>query len=49
MPNQQKIIVISGPSAVGKNTVINGVKKLIPQLEETISCTTREPRPNEKR
>jgi len=48
MPNQQKIIVISGPSAVGKNTVINGVKKLIPQLEETISCTTREPRPGEK-
>ncbi len=43
-----KIFIISGPSGVGKNSVVNGVKKLIPELEETISCTTREPRPREK-
>ncbi len=45
---KNKIIIISGPSAVGKNAVIDGVKKLIPELEETISCTTRNIRPGEK-
>jgi len=43
-----KIFIISGPSAVGKNTIVDGVKKLLPQTEETISCTTRKPRPGEK-
>ena len=45
--NNKKLFIISGPSAVGKNSVIDGVKKLMPNIEETISCTTREPRPNE--
>jgi len=45
---QNNLFIISGPSAVGKNTVIDGVKKLIPELKETISCTTRQKRPDEK-
>ena len=42
--NQQKLFIISGPSAVGKNTIIDGVKKLLPEVKETISCTTRQKR-----
>ncbi|PIT93825.1 guanylate kinase [Candidatus Falkowbacteria bacterium CG10_big_fil_rev_8_21_14_0_10_43_11] len=49
MPNKISfsLFIISGPSAVGKNTVIDGVKKLLPEVEETISCTTRQKRPGE--
>lgn len=43
-----KLFLISGPSGVGKNTIIDGTKKIIPQLEETISCTTRKQRAHEK-
>ncbi len=46
--NKNKIFFISGPSTVGKNTIVDGVKKLIPELEETVSCTTRQKRPYEK-
>jgi len=45
--NKTSLFIISGPSAVGKNTIINGVKKLLPEVEETISCTTRQKRPGE--
>ena len=41
------LIVISGPSGVGKNTVINNLFNLKPQLKYSISATTRKPRPNE--
>lgn len=41
------LIVISGPSGVGKNTVINNLFNLRSQLKYSISATTRKPRPNE--
>lgn len=41
------LIVISGPSGVGKNTIINNLFKKLPDLSYSISATTRSPRPNE--
>jgi len=42
------IIVISGPSGVGKNTVIKKLLGKDPCLVRSISCTTRKPRKGEK-
>jgi len=40
--------VITGPSGVGKGTVIRGVLERIPQVELSVSATTRAPRPGER-
>lgn len=42
------MIVISGPSGVGKGTVIKSLLKKFPDLDLVISYTTRTPRPGEK-
>ena len=44
----QRIAIISGPSGVGKSTVVAGVLKNcgVP-VELSVSATTREPRPGE--
>lgn len=41
------LIVLSGPSGTGKNTLINQVIPHIPNLQYSISATTRKPRPGE--
>ena len=41
------LIVISGPSGVGKNTVISNLFEQLPNLRYSISATTRAPRENE--
>ena len=41
------LIVISGPSCVGKDTLIKRLLELDPNLRYSVSCTTRAPRPNE--
>ncbi len=41
------LIVISGPSGVGKNTVIDNLFNRKPDLRYSVSATTRAPRPNE--
>lgn len=43
-----KIFIISGPSGVGKGTVISALKKAYPRFVFPISHTTREVRPGEK-
>ena len=44
-----KLVVISGPSGVGKSTLVAGVLKRFPdRLRLSISATTREPRPGER-
>ena len=41
------MIVISGPSGVGKDTVIQAMKERITDLHVVVTATTREPRENE--
>lgn len=43
-----RIIVISGPSGVGKSTLIRSVRKNIKNLSYSVSHTTRSSRPKEK-
>ena len=43
----EKVFVITGPSGVGKGTLIERLLERIPELELSISATTREPRPGE--
>ena len=40
--------MITGPSGVGKGTVIRGLRQQIPELELSVSATTRAPRPGER-
>lgn len=42
-----KVLVITGPSGVGKGTLIEQLLERIPELELSVSATTREPRPGE--
>jgi guanylate kinase len=42
------VIVITGPSGVGKGTLIRGLLERLPQLELSVSATTRAPRPGEQ-
>lgn len=42
------IFVISGPSASGKTTLVKYVRKVMPEVEFSISCTTRPERPEDK-
>jgi guanylate kinase len=41
------VFVITGPSGVGKGTLIRGLLERVPQLELSVSATTRAPRPGE--
>lgn len=41
------VYVITGPSGVGKGTVIGGLRERRPELGLSISATTRAPRPGE--
>lgn len=41
------LVVLSGPSGVGKNTVLNVVAKMDSNIMLGISATTRQPRPGE--
>jgi len=43
-----KVFVITGPSGVGKGTLIRELLQRVPDLELSISATTREPRAGEK-
>jgi guanylate kinase len=43
-----RVFVITGPSGVGKGTLIRGLMARHPQLELSVSATTRSPRPGER-
>jgi guanylate kinase len=43
-----KVFVITGPSGVGKGTLIRGLLKRVPELELAVSATTRPARPGER-
>jgi guanylate kinase len=42
------VFVITGPSGVGKGTLIRGLLDRVPGLELSVSATTRGPRPGER-
>jgi guanylate kinase len=42
-----RIVVLSGPSAVGKSTVVRCLRDRVPDLYFSVSATTRAPRPGE--
>jgi guanylate kinase len=42
-----RVFVITGPSGVGKGTLIRTVRERLPELELSVSATTRGPRPGE--
>jgi guanylate kinase len=43
-----RVFVITGPSGVGKGTLIRGLMDEVPELELSVSATTRRPRPGEE-
>jgi guanylate kinase len=43
-----KVFVITGPSGVGKGTLIKELLKAVPSLELSVSATTRSPRQGEE-
>jgi guanylate kinase len=43
-----KVFVITGPSGVGKGTLIRGLLERVPELELSVSATTRKPRAGER-
>ena len=43
-----RVFVITGPSGVGKGTLIRTLLERIPELELSVSATTRAPRPGER-
>jgi guanylate kinase len=42
-----RVFVITGPSGVGKGTLIRGLMERVPKLELSVSATTRAPRAGE--
>ncbi|MCD8372439.1 MAG: guanylate kinase [Clostridia bacterium] len=48
MSSRNILIVISGPSGVGKGTIVNRLKEDDKNIVISVSCTTRSPRAGEK-
>lgn len=46
-PERGRLLVVSGPSGVGKDTVLARLHDRMPDLVRSISATTRAPRPGE--
>jgi guanylate kinase len=44
---QAPVVVLSGPSAVGKSTIVRCLRERVPDLYFSVSVTTRAPRPGE--
>ncbi|TCP46254.1 guanylate kinase [Tamaricihabitans halophyticus] len=42
-----RLLVVSGPSGVGKSSVVTELRRLLPELYFSVSVTTRPPRPGE--
>jgi guanylate kinase len=42
-----RLTVLSGPSGVGKSTVVAELRRSYPQIWQSVSVTTRKPRPGE--
>jgi len=47
-PKAPRLLVLSGPSGVGKSTLLAAVRQAAPELWVSVSATTRHPRPGER-
>ncbi len=47
MTRRGRLVVLAGPSAVGKSTVVRLLRSRVPDLYFSVSATTRGPRPGE--
>ena len=47
MKGESYLFVVSGPSGVGKDSVMTCLRQAHPEIEKTISATTRPPRAGE--
>ncbi|WP_080794778.1 guanylate kinase [Corynebacterium pacaense] len=50
MPGEKpkgRLVILAGPSAVGKSTVVDRLRSEVPDLYFSVSMTTRAPRPGE--
>lgn len=47
-PNRGRLIILSGPSGVGKDTVYGAAKKMGASIKKLVLYNTRDPRPGEK-
>jgi guanylate kinase len=47
-PPSARLVVLSGPSGVGKSTVVDWLRRHAPQLWVSVSATTRPARPGER-
>ena len=47
-PRRSRLIVLAGPTAVGKGTVAAAVRQRHPEVWLSVSATTRQPRPGEE-
>jgi guanylate kinase len=45
--NTSRLVVLAGPTAVGKGTVAAHIREHYPQVQLSVSATTRKPRPGE--
>ena len=48
MENEKFLFVVSGPSGVGKDSVVKKLRDAHPEIAKTVSATTRAPRPGEQ-
>lgn len=48
MKGEKYLFVVSGPSGTGKDTVVDSLLKKHPEIQHTVSATTRPPREGEK-
>ena len=48
MKGEKYLFVVSGPSGTGKDTVVAALLKKHPEIQHTVSATTRAPRDGEK-
>ena len=47
MENEKYLFVVSGAAGTGKDSVVKALREAHPEIEKTVSATTRAPRPGE--
>ena len=48
MTNEKSLFIVSGPAGVGKDSVIQALRNAHPEIDRSVTGTTRAPRPGEE-